>query len=111
MQIDIAAARKSERIKNVRRQKQVDELFEEERKTAFKNERRRILKNEDSKTELAQSSINLAMFSKLMGNNSKGLIKSNFTAKQAKSSMNFKPPIPAMEPEMRELETEIKKPI
>lgn len=52
----------------------------------------------------------MAMFSKLMGNNSKGLIKSNFTAKQAKSSMNFKPPIPPIESEMRELETEIKKP-
>ena len=39
MQIDIQVARKTERIQKVRRQRQVDGMFEEDRKTSQKHDR------------------------------------------------------------------------
>lgn len=94
MQIDIAAAKNIEKKKQDRMQRQVDSLFAQE--GLRPSETRKLLpKHEmgaDLKAETTKKSEDMAWYSRYVARNTKGLIKSNFTAKGAKSTMKIKPP-------------------
>jgi len=55
----------------------------------------------DAKPEPAKESEKMIEYSKYVAKHTKGLIKSNFTAKRAKSTMKSKPPTEVIAPQER----------